>query len=231
MKKFIKEYIRVIAFSIIGLIFGFASFYLMINYNHNEEVKKGIYIGENEVNYGRHIELLNQLNDNISKINNKKSNSLFYNQITNSLNNCYNVLRSYNSFSSIQTNKEYKAYEIYKIGTYFQNDVLNVCWNNGFNFLINSTNSETNIIVPESYKSLSLIVDNYVKSINTNLTDSLREIENNSSYFYSTSISSLTVRNYLGSDYITIANSYNDFTSILIDLSLIVNNNEVKTNG
>ena len=233
MKKFIRDYLKVIAMAITGLVFVLASFYLMINYNHNEELKKTIYIGSNEVNYVKHKEILNDLNTNLNRFNIKRNTSSAYKQIANSLAECYSVLQSKESFTSIETNKEYSAYEIYKLGSNFQNNVINVCWNRSFEFLKNNNNESSgyNISMPTNIKNMTPILDNYVSAINSNLSDSLKEIENNSSYFYTTNITSATVRNYLGSSYQTIVKSYNDFASILLELSRVINEDEVVLNG
>lgn len=228
MKKFIKNYLNLIAMSITGMVFVFASFYILMNYNHNEELKKNIYIGENEVNYTAHKEKLNNLNDNLNKIKNKKNVNSKYREIVNGLSQCYSVLQSKESFASIQTNKEYNSYEIHQLGTNFQNSVLNLCWNVGLSSLSNDTKENS---LPTTLKHVKPIIEDYISSIEYNLSDALNEIENNSSYFYTTSIASATVRNYLGSDYQSIAKSYNDFANVLVRISEIINEDEVSLNG
>ena len=47
----------------------------------------------------------------------------------------------------------------------------------------------------------------------------MEEIQNNSSYYFSTNVSSSTIRNSLSSDYTIIANSYIEFANILINIS------------
>ena len=228
MKKFIKNYLNLIAMSITGMVFVFASFYILMNYNHNEELKKNIYIGDNEVNYTAHKEKLNNLNDNLNKIKNKKNVNSKYREIVNGLSECYTVLQSKESFAGIQTNKEYNSYEIHQLGTNFQNNVLNLCWNVGLGTLSNDTKENS---LPTTLKNIKPIIEDYISSIEYNLSDSLDEIKNNSSYFYTTSIASATVRNYLGSDYQSIAKSYNDFVNILVRISEIINEDEVSLNG
>ena len=55
----------------------------------------------------------------------------------------------------------------------------------------------------------------------------MEEIQNNSSYYFSTNVSSSTIRNSLSSDYTIIANSYIEFANILInicfEMSFLVN--------
>ena len=51
MKRFIKEYLKVISYAALGLIFIVASFYLVMNYYHYEELKRPLYISSGDVNY------------------------------------------------------------------------------------------------------------------------------------------------------------------------------------
>ena len=241
MKKFIKDYLKLIAYAITGLVFVLASFYLMMNYNHNEELKQNIFIGPNEVYYETHQEILSNINKNLTTFRSKKNTTAAYKQIANSLEQCYSILDGKNSFSKIETNKEYTPYDIYKIGSSFQNNVMNLCWNGNLGYLraqntettteSNNENLENQIKVPEKVELVLPILSKYVATLNDNVSDSLKEIENNSSYFYTTNITSATIRNYLGSDYTTIAKSYNDFASIILYLTEIINENEVVTNG
>jgi len=194
MKNFIKDYLKLIAYATTGLVFVFASFYLMMNYNHNEELKKQIYIGSSEVNYLNHQEILSNLNKNLTNFNSKKNTNASFRRMANSLRDCYNVLQSKDSFANIETNKEYTAYEIYKLGSNFQTTVLNMCWNNSLSYLKNQDNTESNTI-PQEFKEVAPFIESYVSSINNNISDSLKEIENNSSYFYTTNITSATSRN------------------------------------
>ncbi|MBR3660989.1 MAG: hypothetical protein IKN63_03690 [Bacilli bacterium] len=240
MKKFIKDYLKIIAYSIIGLVFVLASFYLIMNYNHNEELTKNIFISNNESNYIAHQELLTNINNNLNIFKNKKNKTNSDKQIADRLERCYNVLNSDSSFSKIELNKEYTAYDIYKIGADLQNNIINECWNTNFSFLVanNNTNRQdstdkslNSTEIPKKIKIVLPILNKYVSTINDNVTDSLKEIQNNSSYFYTTNIASATIRNYLGSDYSTIVKSYNDFTSIILYLTEIINEDEVITNG
>ena len=216
MKKFIKDYIKIIATTLIGLVFILASFYLIMNYNHSEELKKTIYIGENDLDYAKQKDLLSNISNNLITFRSKKVNNQAYQMMYQSLSNCYNVLQDEGTYSKINLNNIYNSYDIYKLGDKFQNDVMNSCYVLNLSYL----NTKD---VPNEFKSIAPFVTSYVESINKNLSDSMSEIENNSSYFYSTNITSATIRNYLGSSYKTVVNSYNDFASIILYLSEYIN--------
>ena len=220
MKKFIKEYIKIISTTLIGLVFVLASFYLMMNYNHSEEIKKQVYIAYNDSKFQEGQEILNKINNNLNKFNSKSGNKsnakmLMYN----SLENCYNIMKSNGTFFTIRPEKYYGPSEIYTLGTNFQNKMMNSC------YILNLSYLKTNDL-PSEFKDIAPLVTSYVDSINANVQDSLSEIENNSSYFYTTKIASATIRNYLNSDYKTIANAYIDFATIILILSENINNVE-----
>ena len=63
MKRFIKEYLKVISYAALGLIFIVASFYLVMNYYHYEELKRPLYISSGDVNYLNYQEKLNEIFD------------------------------------------------------------------------------------------------------------------------------------------------------------------------
>ena len=216
MKKFIKDYIKIIAISLTGLVFILSSFYLIINYNHSEEIKKTIYIGESDLYYQNQKEALNTLNNNLLAFRNKRIQNQAYRVMAESLGNCYNILESDGAFAKITPNNYYSSYEIHKLGSYFQNKVMNVCYLTNLSYLKGDK-------IPQEFASIAPFVTSYVDSINKNVGDSLSEIENNSSYFYSTNITSATIRNYLSSSYKTVVGAYNDFATILVDLSNYIN--------
>ena len=224
MKKFIKEYINIFALTITGVVFILASFNLIMNYNHSEELKKTIYIGENDVYYKNYQETLASINSNIISYRSKGIKNGAYRNMADSLTNCYSILQDRGTFGNIKVNVNYNAYDVYNLGSKYQSSVINSCW------ATNLTSLHSND-VPEEFKDIAPVIVSYVNTINDNVSDALSELENNSSYFYTTNIATTTVRNYLGSDYKTIAKSYNDFASIILYLSNYINDNGGNNNA
>ena len=72
-------------------------------------------------------------------------------------------------------------------------------------------------------------VENSINLINNQINFSLDEIENNGSYFYTTGVTSITIRNSLASDYRIIFNSYQELANIILELSNYIN--ELETTG
>ena len=73
------------------------------------------------------------------------------------------------------------------------------------------------------FQDVAPYVTSSINTINNQVNFALAEIQNNSSYFYTTNITSSTIRNYLSSDYTMISNAYNEFADIILNLSETIN--------
>ncbi len=213
MKKFIKEYLNIIAISITGFIFVLTSFYFVINYYHSEEVKKQIYVGQTDSKLIAYKDSVDKIKNNLDAFQRKGITTGSYYNMYSNLNTCYTTLVE--NYYNIETNRYYSANDIYNLGGKFQSEVLNLCW-----ALHLSSIKESNI---NNFKKVSPIVTSEINSISKNTNNALEEIMNNSSYFYTTKITSFTIRNYLTSDYNMIIDSYQDFANILLYLSELLN--------
>lgn len=223
MKKFIKEYLKIISYSLIGLTLVLTSFYLVMNYYHSEEVKRTIYIHQNDLNYQNYNAKLEQIKNNLNTYNSNKNKNNFYRKLYNKLMTCQTVMNGEGTLAKIQVNSSFSANDIYKIGTRFQSDILNICWAMHLSFL-------TEEDIDDEYKEIAPYIVSYINSITNQTSFALKELQNNSSYFYTTNITSSTVRNYLAADYHLIAKSYNDFADIILELSEKINDNGGNTN-
>ena len=214
MKKFIKDYLKIISISITGLVFILASFYLIINYYHSEEINRKLYIGENEINYKNYKEKLTKINENLVDYRNKNNNNSAYKGMYNNLVTCYKTMNEEGTLANIKTDSFYSAYDIYKLGGKFQSHLLNTCWALHLSYIKNDN---------DKFKEISPFIVNNIETITNQANNALSEIQNNSSYFYTTNITASTVRNYLNSDYKMIADSYNEFADIILLLSEKIN--------
>lgn len=215
MKNFIAQYIRIIAYTTIGLILLVSGFYIMINYYHSQEVKNNLYIADGEINLQNYNSKIEEIERNLNKFNSKNATQVNRNMY-NKLNTCTSVLKSEGTFKSINYNSYYNSVDIYKLGSKVKTDLLNVCWVLHLSYI-------TGEDAPEEFKTIAPYIQNSIDMISKQTSFALEEIQNNSSYFYTTSVTSSTIRNYLSSDYQIIANSYNKFADILLELSKLIN--------
>lgn len=221
MKNFIKEYLRVFAYAAIGFVFIISSFYLLINYYHSEELKNTIYFSTNSTSYINHKNTLDQINTNLINFKNKKSTNKNLNNMSNQLSTCVSVLKDEGSFYNLNNDTNLSYIDVYKLGSNFQNNVLNHCW------ILNLSNFLED--TPNEFKTIMPYVENSINLINNQINFSLDEIENNGSYFYTTGVTSITIRNSLASDYRIIVNSYQELANIILELSNYIN--ELETTG
>ena len=217
MKKFIREYLDLIAYAALGIAFVISSFYLLINYYHSVEVSKTLYITENDIYYNNYKQKLDTINDNLKKYINGNNRTNVYNTMYTKLSTCSNVLNSDGMLSKIEVNKQYNVNDIYTLATTFQEKALNNCWAVNLSYL---TDEE---LLPNEFRDVAPFIKNNVATITNRVQGAVDELSNNSSYFMSTSITSSTVRNYLNADYVSIVSSYENFVDIVLYLSEMIN--------
>lgn len=224
MKEFIKEYIRLIANTTILLILMVASFYIFINYYHAKEISQRIYVGTGDVNTLNYKSTLEEINTNLNNFSSKRVQDRELTNLYVKLLSCNNLLKSNETLNTIEENKYLNVLDVYNLGTKLQSDLLNACWALNLSYL--------NEVEKDSvfYDIAPYITENMETLFNQ--TDfALLEIQNNSSYFYTTSITSSTIRNSLLADYSIIADSYNSFADNILLLSKYINEKASETGG
>ena len=214
MKKFLSDYLNIIIYTIIGLTFMIASFYLMINYYHSQEIKAPIYVANNEIKYTSYQNTIQALDTSLSKY--KRTDDKVKRNLYNKVSTCRNILKSEGTLYTLQTNQTLSSYDVYKLGEAFQANILNVCYATLLSYL-----NEKDI--PTTYKNLGSLIQSNVNILSNQTMFALDEIKNNSSYYFNTNISSATIRNNLLSDYNIIASSYNEFAKMVLNLSEVLN--------
>ena len=216
MKNFIKEYLKIIAVAITGFVFVLTSFYFVINYYHGEELKQQVYVGESDPKLVTYKNTLNQIKTNLVTFEKNKNTNQAYQKMYNSISTCHTVMTGQGLYYSMETNRYYGANDIYQLGSKFQSEILNVCWALQMGSV--RDDSSTN-----PFKEVSPFITSEVNSISEKTSGAMEELLNNSSYFYTTRITSTTIRNYLTSDYSMIVDSYQDFADIILSLSKMIN--------
>ena len=216
MKKFIKEYLNIIACAIIGFVFVLTSFYLVMNYYHSDEIKNYIYVGETDGKLAEYKTTIDKIKTNLNNYTKVRKTNNQYERIYQDLSTCTNVMTEQGLLYTMEVNRYYTPYDIYKLGGNFQSKALNTCWA----LHLSSLSDEKN---PDDIKNIAPFVSNHVKLITKNTSNALEEIQNNSSYFFTTKVTSTTIRNYLQSDYSMVVDSYQEFADIVLNLSEMIN--------
>ena len=221
MKKFFEEYLKIFAYATLGLTFIIGSFYLLINVYHSKEIDKKYYISDTDSTYLSYKSKIENIKNNLNIYNKNKNKNTDLLGIYTRLSTCSNLLESDGTLAKMETNKYYNSYDVYKLGQKFEGVLLNSCWVVQLSYLTTDAG-------PKAFEEVIPFVSREVDVINDKVEFALEELENNGSYFYSTGITSSTIRNYLRSDYIAIAKAYNDFADVVLELSEIINKEEPK---
>ena len=108
------------------------------------------------------------------------------------------------SLYSVKTNTYINSYDVYILGSNFESNLYNAC----YALHLNDSNLE-----------ISEFVDLTAKTINSNVSSAVSELKNNTSYHFTTNITESTVRNNLLVDYKIITESYDNFASLILELS------------
>ena len=148
MKKFIREYLRVIAYTATGLVFVITSFYLLMNYYHSEEVKKPLYISANDIDYVEYNEKLEEISDNLKKYDNSGNRDTNLRTMYSKLISCHTVMQGDNTLAKMKVDTPFKPIDVYRLGSSFQSDVLNICWAMHLSYLIGDK-------APEEFKDVA----------------------------------------------------------------------------
>ena len=112
MKKFLSDYLNIIIYTIIGFTFMIASFYLMINYYHSQEIKTPIYVADNEIKYTSYRNTIQALDTSLSKY--KRSDDKVRRDLYNKVSTCRNILKSEGTLYTLQTNQTLNSYDSQK---------------------------------------------------------------------------------------------------------------------
>ncbi len=193
--EFIKQYLKIINYALIGLVFAFASFYLLSNAYHYLEIRKdfitNFYSQPLVVDFETKIQ---NVKENISSF---QANAYHGNIPMNQMQVIYYNLKSCTEAfenETIQTMKgknKITIIDVYQLRESYENDILSSCIINNLYW--------TTTIAPETFNS-SYLLDNqhmiqlYINSLKEETSYLKKDLLNNSSYFYNTSIASSSIK-------------------------------------
>ncbi len=219
MKQFFREYLKIFAYATLGLVFVISSFYLLINFYHSKEIDKKYYVSSTDSSYTSYKSKIEEIKNNLNTYSRNSKKNTKYLSLHTRLTTCSELLESNGTLANIEMNKYYDSYDVYKLGQKFQGSLINSCWVVQLSYL-------TTDAAPSGFEEVMPFVTREIDIIGDKVEYALEELENNGSYFYSTGITSATIRNYLRADYIAITKSYNDFADVVLQLSKLINKEE-----
>lgn len=215
-----KQFFKIIGYALTGLAFGFAFFFLFLNFYHYLEIRREFRFDSKTDSYIVSLDKkLDQISQNISSFNLSNYNGSLSvteaNKVKNSFNVCLAAFRN-QTITDIRGKNSITIKDVYNLRESYDTDISSQCLINNFIWLTTAKddNYPDSFIVKNSnfYSSeiSSLIKDtDYIK----------KELLNNSSYFFNTDISTLSVKSTTYDSFYSVMSSYNKVADFLLNLS------------
>ncbi len=212
---FFKQYIKIMNYALMGLVFGFAFFYLLSNAYHYLEIRKDFYADDNtQLLFNKINEKMDHITQNISKFNSTTySGNLSSNRMLAIQSNLQTCVQKFNNetIQSIQDMKKISIIDVYRLRESYENDIFNDCIVYNLHW--------TTTVTKENFNSSYLIqnqplIQLYIESLRTETSYLKKDLINNSSYFYNTSAASFIKHNTKDGFY-EVMSSYNKAASFV----------------
>lgn len=214
--EFFKQYLKIINYTLIGLVFAFTSFYLLANGYHYLELRKDYHVEFNSQPLVTSFEnKIKTVNDNISKFNaNTYQGSIPVNKMQvfyHNLKTCSDKF-SNETIQNMKDKDKITIIDVYKLRESYENDILNGCIVNNL-YWLTTINSDT-------FNSRYLLdnkdmIQLYINSLLDETSYLKKDLINNSSYFFNTSIASSSIKDNTRDGFYEVMGAYNKAASFV----------------
>lgn len=208
--EFFKQYLKIINYAMMGLVFVFSGFYLLSNAYHYLEIRKDLIIDFDSQ------PLVKNLDQKVEKINNDLSSFSINNYqgdiSTNQMQLIYFNLKSCvesfqnETMKSMKNKKRLTIIDVYQLRESYENNILSSCIVNNL-YWLTTINSAT---FPSTYLLNNQdMIQLYINTLLDETTYLKKDLLNNSSYFYNTSIASSSVKDNTRDGFYEVMSAYN----------------------
>ena len=214
MIDFLKQYCQIIAYSLMGLVFAFASFFLLINMYHQSEISKVYTISSSYRTsiIDSYLTSVQNTKNNLARINsNTYQGSLTSSQAQTAyqkLNTCVAAL-SNDTLTNTLDKSQVNIVDVYYLRESYENEAVGKCLSNLSWFASASEKEITNTFLLQNEKVLGL----YIKELARKTSGLKSRLLNNSSYHFTTYISAIT--------YDEVSNSFTEFMDAYSDVAAL----------
>lgn len=218
--EFLKQYIKTINYILMGLVFGFACFYLLINAYHYLEIRKDFVVDLSSQ------PLITDLDSNISKINKNISiynpNNYYGNIPTNKmsviyqgLKGCVNIFNT-KSLQDIKNKNQISIIDVYNLRTDYENVILSDCIVTNLYWTTTVNQEEFNSTYLVNNKDMMKL---YVDSLLDTTSYLKKDLLNNSSYYFNTNIASSSIKDNTRDGFYEVMSAYNNASEFVLFVS------------
>ncbi len=208
--NFLKQYLRIINYALIGLVFAFASFYLLSNMYHYLEIRKDfVTTFAKEDLVLKYEEKLQSIQTNISDFDvNTYQGNVPASQMTiiaHQLNSCVASFRN-ETFQSMMDKNRITIIDVYNLREAYANDILGDCIVNNlfWTSAVDQHQLENTILAQEKD-----LIQLYYNNLFSETSYLKQDLLNNSSYYYNTAIASSSMKSNTRDGFYEVMGSYN----------------------
>ncbi len=217
---FLKQYLKIISYICTGLVFVFASFYILANLYHYYELRKDYISSFNSQDLTLEIDsTLSNVQANINLYDSKTykgnvsaSNMLMVKQ---KLSNCIMAFNN-ETVNNLRTKNRITIIDVYNLRESYENDILNQCVVNNLYWLASIDESFGSTYLLNNKNITKLYMDTLLTSSTAYLK---KDLLNNSSYYYNTAISSSSVKDNTRDGFYEVMDAYNRVAKLVLYVS------------
>lgn len=216
---FIKQYLKIINYALMVLVFAFASFYLLSNAYHYLELRKDFYTDFDNQSLVLDIEdKMNQVTENLSVFDaNTYHGNISTSQmlvVSTNLKACIDSFHN-ETMQNMKGKKQITIADVYYLRESYENNIVSDCIVNNLHWT--TTIDDTNFNSPYLIHNKEMI-KLYVNSLVNETAYLKKDLINNSSYFYNTS-SSASIKDNTKDGFYEVMNAYNKASDFVVFIS------------
>ena len=208
---YIKEYFKIIAYMLIGIVFSFSAFYLFINIFHRLELEKDYSVDVSETtmvkDYYKRISTIenNVANFQVSSYQGTVNPSKML-VIQQNIKQCAVILKS-TYLEEIGDNDVINIVDVYKLRDSYENKILSDCIINNLYWTLDPKDNNINSKFLIDNKAIMSL---YVDALKNNTSYLKKDLLNNSSYYFNTSTASSGVKDNVRDGFYETLSAYKD---------------------
>ena len=209
--NYIKEYLKIIAYMLIGIVFSFSAFYLFINVFHSLELEKRYSVDVDQTtmvkDYYKRIETIenNVSNFQVSSYKGTINPSKML-VIQQNIKQCAIVLKG-TYLEEISDNTSVNITDVYKLRDSYENKILSDCIINSLYWTLDPKDNNIN---SEFLINAQPMMKLYVDALKNNTAYLKKDLLNNSSYYFNTSTASSGVKDNVRDGFYETLGAYKD---------------------
>jgi len=211
----IREYFKILAYSLLGLVFAFASFYLLANLYHYLEIRKDFVTDFSKQSIIVNIEdSLDKIKNNVNKFNpNTYNGSVSVTKMTNIKNNILSCVDNIDNeeYKKLKASNRINILDVYNLRESYENNVYNNCIVSNLYWMTNEA--------PSGLKITEELNRYYFESLKSATSYLKKDLINNSSYFYNTSVASASIKDNTKDGYYDVIDAYSKATNYVLYVS------------